>query len=72
MGSMRLKKPLALASPREQPAQHLWERQERLKLQDQPALEAIPVSVVAVLLVAGLLQVFASQQPTLGRQQTKQ
>jgi hypothetical protein len=72
MESMRLTKPLALARPREQPARHLWERNQRLKPQDQLALEVIPVSVVAVLLVSVVLQAFASQQPTLGQQQTKQ
>jgi len=72
MESMRLTKPLGLAMPRGQPARHLWERYQRLKPQDQLALEVIPVSVVAVLLVSVVLQAFASQQPTLGQQQTRQ
>jgi hypothetical protein len=41
------------------------------RLQEQPALVVILESVVAVLLVA-VLQAFASQQQTLGQQQTKQ
>jgi hypothetical protein len=72
MGSMRLTKPLGLERLREQSAQqHLWERHQVLKPQDQPALEVILESVVAVLQAAVVLQAFASQQPTLELQQTK-
>ena len=71
MESMRLTKPLGLARPWEQLTQHLWERHQGLKPQDQLAQEVILGSVVVVLLVAVALQAFASQQPTLGQQQTK-